>query len=423
MFNIQLKKTTISFMLIFSIGIIHAQSKKIPRVTFNGQGFSVFNSKEIIKPKLRLGKRLVKTIKETYNLGKHAKTNGAWIQYYSDSSKQSPALTFELHNDLLDGEMNVFYMDGTRKACYHFCEGHLTGSRKEWYPNGQLKDSMEYYLDTIYLNHNTVSAKITKLKQRQKDTLPVRCLRIKHLHSSLYYPNGQLYLNETYTPEGLSKGDWLVYYQNGQLKSSTHYVILKDGSNQKQDIVSGRMATYYENGQIRYEAIHKNDTIVEDYYCEYYENGQKKQSGSLYKGRKNKQWKKWYPNGQLHSIGEYTTYSTKGNVCYSSKIGFWTYYYDNGQVMCSGKYELAYNGKSSIPDFDEPSLFTINLTCGAISDKWEAFDEDGKPITIYQLIEAGLIKDRETWTINLYYPNDIYYTHSKHYVSPWFFLQ
>ena len=68
-----------------------------------------------------------------------------------------------------------------------------------------------------------------------------------------YYENGQLKYKINYK-DGKAEGEWLWYYENGQLEMKGNY---KDGK------FEGQWLNYDENGKLYRTEIYKNDKLIE----------------------------------------------------------------------------------------------------------------------------------------------------------------
>ncbi|MFD1096106.1 hypothetical protein [Salegentibacter chungangensis] len=116
----------------------------------------------------------------------------------------------------------------------------------------------------------------------------------------------------------------------------------------------------YESGELKLEGSYSNEYLP------------------IYKLRIG-EWKEFYKNGNLKSIGNYKIGQYEecctGGVCdgfYNYKIGQWTYFYENGKTKAEGKFDT--------------EKFQLNTYCeggekisfGVINpEKWNFYDKMG----------------------------------------------
>ena len=68
-----------------------------------------------------------------------------------------------------------------------------------------------------------------------------------------YYENGELSSKSNYK-DGKEDGEWLWYHRNGQLQTKGNY---------KNDKQEGEYLSYYKNGQLWAKDIYKNGQLIE----------------------------------------------------------------------------------------------------------------------------------------------------------------
>jgi len=113
--------------------------------------------------------------------------------------------------------------------------------------------------------------------------------------TTLYYPNGQIYMQGIEDYEGNRNGVTKYYYGNGQLKSEMTY---------KDSKLDGIFKSYYKNGQLSEEGNvkskdHVKHALQDGVWSKYYENGQLKTQGKYKDGKKQGLWKKWHRHGEI----------------------------------------------------------------------------------------------------------------------------
>ncbi len=195
-----------------------------------------------------------------------------------------------------------------------------------------------------------------------------------------YHENGNLSEIKNFI-SGIWGGEYQTYYESGKLKSIIS--LTEDVGNFKLYYESGRLKGisddggiikkyYYENGHlemIRQKIQFAGEEVYEDKIYDKEQNGQLNSvhhwtminnrlkwnlydenmilTGTGYKSinsvafdpslEKIGEWKFYYKNGQLKSIGKYGKDSWKED--YGKKIGKWQEYHENSQLKSSGKYQ------------------------------------------------------------------------------------
>jgi antitoxin component YwqK of YwqJK toxin-antitoxin module len=118
------------------------------------------------------------------------------------------------------------------------------GSYTAFYPSGKIREKCQY-------KNGTLTGK-----------------RI------LYYENGQIEIEETYSPSGLLHGPYYIYYDNGKLKLEKSY---------SENVMEGILKTYYPDGTLKEEVTMSNNT-ENGPFSEYYQNGQLHWKGTYRNG-------------------------------------------------------------------------------------------------------------------------------------------
>lgn len=116
------------------------------------------------------------------------------------------------------------------------------------------------------------------------------------------FKNGDKIIEEGNYKDNCAVGTWKYYYPEGMLKSIINYICVYHGRSDE----SGQYIEFYKTGQIRLEGTYlKNDSIecVECY--DPMENNKKIQWSEYAPPLKTGEWKEYYENGKLKSIGKY----------------------------------------------------------------------------------------------------------------------
>jgi antitoxin component YwqK of YwqJK toxin-antitoxin module len=171
--------------------------------------------------------------------------------------------------------------------------GKKTGEWKEYYKNGQLKETCSY-----------INGKQNGIFKR-------------------YYEDGTLWMQMDKFVNGKREGQWKSYHQNGKPWT---FIQLAD------DKETGEWINHYKNGNVASEGKKINGKETGE-WKKYYENGKLSQTGKFVNGNAAGVWKLFYDNGQLKATGEMEN---------GKPTGEWKEYHENGKLAGAGKYS---NGK------------------------------------------------------------------------------
>lgn len=202
------------------------------------------------------------------------------------------------------------------------------------------KSDASYYRDAFYINGVVVADSIARdyyisgelqFEGHVATENPDKLVGL----GTWYYRNGQKETQYTQDIQGRIHGEYMSYYENGNIKVKTYY---KDG------LVSGKYCGYYESGKKHFVGNYK-DNLFEGLQQVYYESG-KVESIYYYKeGKLNGLTKEYYENGRLRmtknwSMGictgvckeyyENGRLKATGQLSNNRKVGVWTYYDEYG---------------------------------------------------------------------------------------------
>ena len=133
-----------------------------------------------------------------------------------------------------------------------------------------------------------------------------------------FYENGNYKKIQSYDSLGVKNGNWMDFYENGQIKIEQHYtnknIDLRNSANKNS--YGNRIKKFnffYPNGQIQFSLNYSNDKIDNGLFVEYYSSGQKKISGNLKNGLRDSEWAEYYENGEIKYfiILKYNHYKAK----------------------------------------------------------------------------------------------------------------
>jgi antitoxin component YwqK of YwqJK toxin-antitoxin module len=219
-----------------------------------------------------------------------------------------------------------------------------------------------------------------------------------------YYEGGQKSMEGTINGK-FKEGEWKIFYESGVVKEIGKYVTNKregiwksyfeDGAlrgeiEYKDD--HGRHTEYYHSGKVLAEGPKSGTKNVGRwrYYVE--EDGTLQSEGDFSDGKKNGEWKFYYPSGKIGSSGFYEN---------DESTGKWIYYFEDGTISSEGEYvggkkngywnamnktgsrksEITYaNGSGEYREFYSDGKLKVKgqIIDGKNQGKWEYFFQDGK---------------------------------------------
>jgi len=191
-------------------------------------------------------------------------------------------------------------------------------------------DNKKFFKEWQQLNKN----KIIKVNDNQQ----------YHVNREITNDDGLLAVHNYHTEDGNRKGYYMVniYYNNGHIKSISHYV------NEK---AQGLWKVWYpsDNGQNkipRQKGRYVNGK-PQGLWEMWYPNGQPRAKGKYVSGQKEGMWKGWHENQRLvptERWAEPDDSSQNGNISYVGEYvddkeeGLWQGWYENGNMLYRGNY-------------------------------------------------------------------------------------
>lgn len=202
---------------------------------------------------------------------------------------------------------------------------------------------------------------------------------IMHGKMISYYENGKIISEGEYRmnqPFGL----WKYYFENGDVKMV----------GELESIDTGYWKYYFESGNIKQEGgIIKNKQYGDWLY--YFENGNTKSKGFYNDGIKEGDWEYFYEEGLIKAKASYTDGKGKYKEFYESgklkmegetvdnqSEGMWVYYYPNGAIKSKG-YELHGVKNGHWEYYYENGIKSSegNYVNGKQQDDWKYYYDDG----------------------------------------------
>ena len=255
------------------------------------------------------------------NLAASGSYNGIKSQSTIEVIKKSKNTAIEDKNSTRVGKWTFYYNNGQKKAIASYNKGCPTGTVSKWYKTGQKLE------ETIY-----------------EDCAPTG-------GTTRWATSG--YKKFELLNEDNGNSTEIEWYSNGQMKSQTPY---KDGQQY------GRAKRWYENGQKEEDAMMKNSR-VHGSYRSWFENGTKHREFFSINNVMSGEYREWaedgtliweileltrekkisvkqyWPNGNLKMSGKSDMPSTLSiNQWSQTKVGYWTYWYEDKTVQKSEKY-------------------------------------------------------------------------------------
>lgn len=234
------------------------------------------------------------------------------------SIKGNHVTYYNAHNNYLNSRFEI--KDGKTHGVYKLYDenenlkeiGYLesnkifSGTRKTFYPTGELETTIPYYFGKIVGPHKTYfkSGKLEEITEQNS--------KGPHGSSKIYYENGRLKEKCTYV-NGKEEGMIIGYYPNGKLQTKMLY---KHGKK------NGETINYYENGNIKSKFFYKNGK-EEGVFKNYYSNGKLRGYTTFKNGKVNGKSESFYKNGKKELSatwknnernGDYYEYDENGKV-------------------------------------------------------------------------------------------------------------
>jgi antitoxin component YwqK of YwqJK toxin-antitoxin module len=189
--------------------------------------------------------------------------------------------------------------------------GRKIGEWTYWHENGSVSrkgafvDGLEQGLFTSYYPSEDPTALGAKTEETNYEQ------GVRHGSMKLWFPNGQLALEETYE-KGKKVGRGATYYENGKVANEAQWV---------DDGIEGSLKRYYDDGSLLEEAPHvkgkPHGTAVS-----YYPTGEKKEEKTYAEGVPTGEFKGWYANGLQRAHGQYEN---------GLQSGVWEIWHANGK--------------------------------------------------------------------------------------------
>ena len=282
--------------------------------------------------------------------------NGKYIEYYKNGQIKVQGNN---KDGKRDGEFKAFLRNGKSAGSVFYKDGRLIKSTLV----NSMKDNASFSLTTD-INYNLNSNEIITDE----------------------FLNGLLKQYFIYNKNGLLDGESREYYEEGDIKSISHF---------KNDIPDGVFISYYQNGNIENKYAYVNGQANGECFS-YYENGKLEERYFLKNGEIDGEAFAYYPSGKLRGKevqklgkreGESIIYHENGNIKKKSTFkndkreGDLFIYFPSGKLRQTEKY---INGKIEGEVIEYYESGTIKEKAYFINDKQEKehffYDKKGKLI-------------------------------------------
>ena len=282
--------------------------------------------------------------------------NGKYIEYYKNGQIKVQGNN---KDGKRDGEFKAFLRNGKSAGSVFYKDGKIIKSTLV----NSMKDNASFSLTTD-INYNLNSNEIITDE----------------------FPNGLLKQYFIYNKNGLLDGESREYYEEGDIKSISHF---------KNHIPDGVFISYYQNGNMEEKYAYVNGQANGECFS-YYENGKLEERYFLKNGEIDGEAFAYYPSGKLRGKevqklgkreGESIIYHENGNIKQKSTFkndkreGDLFIYFPSGKLRQTEKY---INGKIEGEVIEYYESGTIKEKAYFINDKQEKehffYDKKGKLI-------------------------------------------
>ena len=288
--------------------------------------------------------------------GKEPILHGKYIEYYKNGQIKVQG---SYKKGKRDGEFKVFLRNGKSAGSVFYKDGKIIKSTLV----NSMRDNASFSLTTD-INYNLNSNEIITDE----------------------FPNGLLKQYFIYNKNGLLDGESREYYEEGDIKSISHF---------KNHIPDGVFISYYQNGNMEEKYTYVNGQANGECFS-YYENGKLEERYFLKNGEIDGEAFAYYPSGKLEvkdffkdgkKEGESIFYHENGNIKQKSTFkngkreGDLFIYFPSGKLRQTEKY---INGKIEGEVIEYYESGTIKEKAYFINDKQEKehffYDKKGKLI-------------------------------------------
>ena len=243
--------------------------------------------------------------------------------YYDSLGRKDRMITYL--NDLKNGPAAEYFSSGKQKISFNYVNNQIEGKYFEYAEDGRVITRRTYKNGLIYSEERI--NRYNKNAQRVGLWVDLR-------------DNGKLKEEGNYL-NGLKEGTFKVYNKQGEFWKFEFYElgVLKDNTEETEFVKIEKF--YDEKGRVIERGGTKNglkhgtfqtlDSTGNIIFSKLYLNDVKQAEGKFDTlNREIGEWKYFFPNGEIRSVGIYSN---------GKKTGDWKYYFENGKVEQTGKYD------------------------------------------------------------------------------------
>ncbi|MCY7008126.1 toxin-antitoxin system YwqK family antitoxin [Fusobacterium simiae] len=230
---------------------------------------------------------------------KDGKANGEYIEYYPNGQLK---LKGSYKNDLRNGEFKTYLINGKSAGSIFYKDGKEIKSTLTTY---MKEDVFFNFPDKMEAQMNIGDEKSEALKKEMEEHGGYHMLGIDT------YPNGRVMRVVPYNQQGQHDGEFLQYYESGQLAQKGTY---KNGLGQ------GDYIWYHENGQIKQKSFYKDDKI-EGTVSWFFPSGKIAQTANFKNGKEDGELIEYYENGQIKEKRFYINGKEEGKSLFYDEKG------------------------------------------------------------------------------------------------------
>jgi len=366
----------LGLILAFTSGLLHAQDPKIEDIERKNDKGAVVERYRKVDGKIEglytswfdNGKI---SAQGNYAGGEY---DGAWNWYHNNGQKR---FSGAYNGGKLEGQVSRYHENG-RLACQsNFTAGRAKGAWAEYYDSGQVSAKG----DVVGSGFNDLYAPVHSGKWTWYYTDGVLSYEGVYKEgkpdgpATAYHANSGKHAEGTFV-DGVLKGAWSSYFENGQL-ASTGEAYGHQYGDLKYPLRTGPWVDYHTNGKPRLECAYI-EHAPNGPCTEYYDSGAKWVVSNYERGTVKGAWVSYFPNGKTASTGEAYGQSY-GDHKYPHRTGPWVDYHDNGNK----RFEC--NWVQNQRDGDAVTYYPSgakNITCtfdnGTLTGTWTSFHEDGQ---------------------------------------------
>lgn len=310
---------------------------------------------------------------------------GATVYFYKNG-KERLAINFE--NGLEEGVTVEYDTVGKVIAFYEYKKGFLINRERinRTDDKGQKQGRWKYFYDDMkvslegtfrddkkhgYFKEYDKEGNLTSIKKYINDTEQIEAPEITNLKIKTdYYPDGKIKTIGSYkgeTPEGIRR----EYNEEGEISKAYIFksgIITAEGIVDEEGDKQGDWKTFYEDGTLKSVGKYKNDKPVGRW--KYFYQNSTIESEGIYtqKGTPDGEWKWFYEDGSLHRVENYIN---------GLEDGEYIEYDETGKLIVKGNYEMGLEEGKWLVDFGyykEEGEYKGGSKFG----NWKSFYDNGK---------------------------------------------